>query len=766
ANLLTLYLQASMGKGQYQQVRYDDVSLIPTSLVAWSVPGGAVLDASGLSAHVRFDRKGQQAVYANATDGGIPLWNAVGVFDVRNAVPVANLTVPAESPINQPLVLDATGSLDSDAPLVLQDPSFTSLGSTWKLSGKEVGGTVKATALNDPRGGVKVEVARTAKAGSIYVAQEVPLGRVQPAILTVRVQDQGDLTGYAFLLRESNGTFQKDTPYTFPPAGDRERLLSMPWTPQTANATRLTVYLRFRLPPDSDTVVRFMQPRLISGLAFTWAMDGNTVATGPDPTYTLLPRAAGTHVATVTVADQDGASASASRTINYTDSGYLWESPPPGVLPLSPPTPLALHTIRRGEGREDQIDNGDFSAGKTAWTLADREVGGGAAWRVLSEAGSRFARINVSKAATSGTVYLQQDARRLCTEVSCTFSFDYRGSAQLDMLLRERNATGIPTDVNLPLPPSPGWRHIERSWNVSANATRLTVHLRARLVPDQNASVDFRAVSLQPSLRIDTAVSGPAEPRIRNGTLAAPAPGRYSLRVNVTNAYGQAGTFDRDLQVLPVAVFPTPEGLALRWRTGNGTVRVLNETGATAWSLDLAQPTLPASVPQFYAGDQGFPRLPRGNGTLLLAADGAEAVFPLAGLRERLAGPLMESNATLVRSGWHNVARVRLHTPNDAILGGTARVLEGDREVADAPFVREGQDLVAEVPLPTGLSAHDYRVTVELQDGWGGTLQVPGLALSATPNPAFSGGLLLLGAAALVVGLGLAHRRWQRRRAG
>jgi hypothetical protein len=766
ARTLTVYLQAVIAKGQSQQVRYDDVSLTAVPIVAWSVPGGTVLDSAGLSAHVRFDGKGPQAVYANATDGGVRLWSAAGAFDVPNALPVASLAVPAETPINQPVVLDATGSFDADALLGLQDSAFANLGTAWQASAVEVGGALQATALPDPRGGVLVSVAGATKAGSVYVAQAIALGRTRPATLTVRVQDEGGLDGYAFLLRESNGTFRKDTVFAFPPAGDRERLLSMPWEPQLANATQLTVFLRFRMGPGADAQVRFVQPRLSSGLSYSWSVDGQPVAAGPDPTHALLPRAAGAHTVAVEVTDTDGASTSASAMVNYTDLGFAWGSPPPAVLPLAPPTPLALDTLRRGEGREDQLDNGDFAAGKQGWAFADTEIGGGGAWTVLQEGGRSFARL-AARANQTGSVYLQQDADRLCTTVPCTFSFDYRSDAPLDVLLRNRNGTDAatpPTDLHLRLPASAAWRRIDQPWRLDADAGRLTAYLRMRLDAGQSGTADFRSVALQPTLRIEATATGPGEGRIANGTFAASAPGAYLLHAAVSNPYGQAGGFDRALRVLPVEAFPTTGGLGVRLGPGAGTVEALGPDGEALWSVDLANRSVPAGVPRFESGGQVFVRLPPGNGTLRLSSGGEQGSFALPDLRERLAGPLFAANASLARSGWNSVARVRVHTPDEAIIGGTATVTEAGRPVANASLAREGGDLVGEVRLPLDLARHDYVVAMALRDGWGAQVRLPDAALAVDANPVLGGALALLAATLLVAGLGLGHLLLRARR--
>ncbi|HUR64104.1 MAG TPA: PKD domain-containing protein [Candidatus Thermoplasmatota archaeon] len=764
ARTLTVFLQATMVKGATQQVRYDDVSLTAAPQVAWSVPHGAVLESGTLTARVRFDQKGLQSVYANATEGGVRLWSAVGRFEVRNALPAARLVAPASVAINQPVVLDATESADPDAPLTLLDPAFAGLGATWRLNGLEVGGTSKATPLDDARGGVRVDVSGTAKAGTAFVYQDIRLGRLQNATLTVRVRDHGDLDGYAFLLRESNGTFRKDTAFSFPPAGDREKLLSMPWTPQLANATQLTVYLRLRMGAGKDAQVEFLQPRLHSGVTFSWSIDGRPAATGPDPTYTLLPRSPGAHVAQVTVTDSDGASAAARATLNYTDLGFTWETPPPGVVPLSPPTPLALNTIRRGEGREDQLANADFAAGKKAWTFVDREVGGGGTWTVLSEADRSFARI-AAKATTAGSIYLQQDAGHLCADVPCTLSFDYRSSAGLDVLLRDYNSTDPSSplmDVHILLPPSPGWSHVDQEWSLPPDAGRLVVYLRMRLAAGQAGSADFRAVALQPSLRIDATVSGP-QARLDNGTLAVAAPGTYIVHAAVSNPYGQVGGFDRTLLAFPVAVFPTQGGLGLRAAPGVGTVRVLDGAGATVMGADLASLGAASGVPQFEAGGQTFFRLPA-NGTLVLAAGGAQGTFTLTELRERLPGPLLASNATLVRSGWNSFVRVRIHTPDDAVTGGTATVTEKGSPVATAAFTRDGQDLVADVPLPLDLASHQYVAHAELRDGWGGALHPESRGVAANANPVLAGGLGFLAATLLVAAAGAGYSVWRARR--
>jgi hypothetical protein len=756
---LALYLQGAIAAGTEQQVRFDDVSLAPVPQVRWEAPQGSILDSEVLSAHVVFRQKGLQRVYANATDGGVRLWSAVGSFDVPNVPPQASLQAPAQPLVNQPLVLDASGSLDADAPLALQDPTFAGLGSTWQAVGREVGGTLRATPVADPRGGLLLSVNGTKSAGTVYAYQVVPLVEQRPATLFVRVQDAGDLDGYLLLLRERNGTTQRDTAYRFPPAGQRERPLSMAWTPQLPGATQLVVYLRFQMGAGKSAQVRFLEPRLFAGLTFTWSLDGRPLGSTPTPTLELLPRQPGPHNATVEVADENGGRARASVAMDYIDPGFAWGTPPPPVAPLEFAVPLGLDTIRRVEGAEQQVANGGFAQGVKGWTLVAAEVGGGASWSVRSEAGVPYAHLHAN-ATTAGSVYLQQDPDRLCVEVNCTLSFDYRGTAPLDTILRSRNATGAPADVHVARPAARPWTHVETPWPLAPDVGRLTLYLRAQLGAGQSADVDFRNVVLQPTLHTQAAVAGPGDVQVANGTAAFGGPGAYTVHVDVSNPYGQAGGFDRPVQVLPLAFFPTASGqLGVRLdAAAPASLVLLAADGPEKVRLALTEEGL-AAVAGIRHGSQRFLRLPAApTDRILLESGGQQGAFAAAALPGAGAGGLAAADASLQNVGWGSVVHVRVRSPDQATFNGTVRLAGLAGKALEAPLVRDGDGLAADIPLPLSFQPRAGTLTYDVRDAWGDSLGLAPQPLRVPANPLLAGGVTLAVVAAVAVAAGLAYR--------
>jgi hypothetical protein len=767
ARSVAVFFQANVEPGRAQRVRIDDALLAPAPQVAWSAPGGVVATQSALRATVVFYAKGEQAVYANATDNGVTVWSAMGRFLVDNAPPAAALAPHPTATVNQPAAFDASGSLDPDAPLALRDLNFTALGTTWRTHAASIARATSATPLQDARGGVQVDILGARPNATAFVSQEVPLGRATAGHLAVTVQGIGDVASYSLVLREANATGRRDTGAAFPATRGRETVLDLPWTRQLPDATTLTVLLRFRVAPDGDAQVRFLQPRLVAGLAFSWSLDGAPQAE-QGPVLRVLPRAAGHHTVAVNVTDAEGAWSVATQEVNYTDPGFLWGSAPPAVAPLSPPLDLALSTIHRAEGREEQLRNGDFAAGTAGWGFLDAEVQGAANWSVVAGPDGRFARIRASTA-RAGAVALQQDAARLCARVTCGLSLDYRSDAPLDLLLRERNTTtaGTPVDLHVPAPLSATWRHIEAAWTLPPNPDRLTLYLRALLAAGQSATVDFRNVSLEPALDATVEVTGPGIPQVRNSTATFSAPGRHDLQARVSNHYGQEDRFNRSIEVLPIALFPTPSG-ALGVRSlspyPGAAVTVLDAAGAAKARIDLAELVATPSLEVFGREGQTYFRIAvAATDRVVLQAGGQEGTFAVADLRARFPSAPATANASTAAAGWSTLIRVRVATSDDALLNGTARILEGGREVAQVALARDGDTLAGDVTLPVSLAARSYTVAYELRDAWGEGLPLAQQPLEVPVNPLLGGGLLLLGSALLVAGAGWVALRWQRR---
>jgi hypothetical protein len=759
---VTLFLQTTAPAGTLQELRVDDVTLTPVARVTWEAPGGVLRDSDGPRAHVAFLAKGEQVVYANATDGGVPLWSAVGRFSVRNAAPEARLAPQPSVPLNRPATFDATPSLDADAPLALADPAFAALGTVWRTHGPQVGRSTSVVAdPADPRGAVDIEVLGAVANTTAFLSQDVPLGATTAARLTVWAQDSGDVQAYSIILREStlDGTTRRDTAAAFPPAGLQGQVLQLPWTRQLANATTLTVLLRFRVEPGGDAHVLFAQPRLLSGLTFAWSLDGQAVQRSGVPTLGLLPRAAGPHLLAVNVSDEDGAWSVAAMAVNYTDAGFAWDTPPPAVAPLAPALDLGLASLRRTEGREEQLQNGGFSVGTKAWGLT-AGAGMNASWVVVPDPGGAFARVR-ARATQEAAVALGQDTGRLCAQVACSLSFDYRSDAPLDVVLRERNGTADPIDTHVAAPASAQWRHVAAAWHPTPQAERMTVLLRAVLEAGRNATLDFRAVGLEPALAAAATVTGPGA-TVNGSSLRFAAPGLHALRVTVANPYGQAGVFERTVRVLPATLFPTLDGrLGVRILGPAAGSIVVQGVGADA-AVDLRGG--PADPDAFVRDGARYVRVPAPpDGRVLLQADGQEGVLEVRGLLAAFAALPQGANATAAASGWNTVAHVRVAAPDEALLEGTARILEGSREVARVALARSGPDLVGQARLPLSFAAHDYTVAYTLRDGWGDGMAVAPQSLHAGANPQLWGGLALLAGALVAGAAGLAYSRAQRR---
>jgi len=757
AKTLTVLLQVSIQKGLTQQVRYDDVSLSPIPTVTWSVPGGRLVSQDVLGARVQFAEVGTHVVYANGTDSGVGVWTARGSIEVGNTPPQARLVQAGRSEVNLPMLLDASLSVDVDAPLRLDDEGFDHLGSTWFANGKNVAAAgFNATRTSD---GVHLDVVRASKDGSVSVSQSILVGHSAPAFLVVSARDQGDLDAYAFLFREANATATAEQQVVLPPVGAAGKLLVVPWSPQLRDPLQLTLFLRFRMVAGASAQVTFEHPRLLAGLDFSWSVDGAPVKQGNDPTFTYLTRVPGAHRVDVTVTDEEGARDNASEVADFLDAGYVWPALS-ALLPLVPATDLKLSEIHRVEGSEEQIANGEFAAGKEGWTLNAAEVGGEATWDVRSGSDGSFAHLS-ARAQRSGSVAIQQNIGRTCLEVPCTFSFEARGTAPLEVLLIERNTTDstLALRVNrISAPLSGAWHHFERPWVLDPGSGRATVYLRFLVSANTTASADFRSVSLQPALDIKASATGAGRAVIANGTLSVSEPGPYDIHVAVSNPYGQVGNFDRAVNVLPVGLFPTGQGLAVWAAPGEGTISLENESGDFAWSFNRSRPPAPAGAASFSFGDRLFVRLPDGNGTVVLSSNSEDGRFPLVDLRDRFTGPLLDSNATVHRSGWATSAAIRIATLDDAILNGTAKVYEEGRLVGSAPLVRNGQALVASVPLPLDLRRHSYVVQAVLVDGWGTTLSAPQTTLEVGVNPVLIGSLVFLPMVLLVAVIGWSRR--------
>ncbi|MEA3136469.1 MAG: hypothetical protein QOC71_750, partial [Thermoplasmata archaeon] len=408
--------------------------------------------------------------------------------------------------------------------------------------------------------GLRIDVNRTAKFGSAFVHQSLPVFDDAPFALHVLARDQGNLSAYEFLFREVNRTGAKaDTTFRFQPTSGHWLPLSMAWSPKLAEARTVDVHMRFLIQADRTEHVEFAQPVLWSTLAFAWTIDEapEVKTNGPFLPASLEP---GEHRIGLTVEGAFGTKGQATLDL---DVGL------PDIRPRL--EQLALATLHRpaafsldpvlADGRSP-IRNPAFHEGKAGWRTGSPLDN----WQVEQQDGRPAARL---MAADGIPLSISQTVPNPCVAALCVLDVEHRGDSEATArvrafgsgpsgeLLLEETTFGLPSDT--------GWNRSRLAFEVrSPLADRLVVEVGFLSPGVGNRSLDLRQIVVQRAFADVWEVHGASAAQAGSGLqlpLTFTAPGQHELAVAVTmdrETGPLLGHGQTEITVLPVVLFSRP----------------------------------------------------------------------------------------------------------------------------------------------------------------------------------------------------------------
>ena len=470
----TLAMALQLAGGDSADVTLLEARVTPVTDVAWDFGDGTSVE-HGFDVQHRFARAGSFDVAATLRHPGEPPQPATARVIVENVAPTASVTA-ARIGASARFLLDASSSKDPDgvetrirnADFSLEDPLAWELGT----------GEIQAQgALAVEGGALHLTTEPAGTPGTAFAWQAVPIvpGRAYQFDATVR--DDGNISSYVFLLRETGSARgNHDHVLEHAPVGDNATRVGFTFTPRHNDSTRVVVHLRVALAQDTRADVWFDDVSLRDGLRYDWSLDGKNLTARQAVIDVTIPP--GHHVVRLNVTDVAGATVAAALTLNGTLEGG---EPLAGIEP-----PLFAHhnssaifrgaPSRPGAGVEALLDP-TFERGLAAWDLVQPQA----------------ARIT----ATGGSATLAPDAASpFPAELSQRVPIDPAQTYELH--LRHRGAVGVAQAIIRelhvdaggraevldesvePLLTGDAWRDFRARWTPSeARATHAVVIVRA-----------------------------------------------------------------------------------------------------------------------------------------------------------------------------------------------------------------------------------------------------------------------------------------------
>lgn len=761
-----LFMRILVDPGRDQAVRFDDVSLRSMPTVTWDTTGLTVIASGGFRTSVQAATYGSYTVGVRVSDASTLRGSATLSLNVTNLAPYVGLAGPDVAVAGIPAVLDGFASTDRDPVGRLADPTFSSLGTTWKLSSNgQTGGTFVGRRIGSS---LELAVYAPTQNGTVYALQTLAVTPGVGAAFRVGVRDDGGIREYQMLFRAKNATgAQTDQAYVFPPAGNTGGTLNIDWRPSRADFTSLTIYLRIAVVAGRSASAEFSGPALSAGLSYWWSLDNKTPVAG-GATQEYLFHVPGVHIATLSIRDDEGLTATASWRFTVRPYEYLWALEVPPILPQDLAWRLDASASVREGWTQSPFKNGDFRQGSAGWTFSADEVGGNGTWTIDHDDQGAYAHLT-AVAGKAGSVYLWAEAPAGCVLERCSVSFSYRTpdeASRLHVLLRARvsDAAGVRNvDEALTLGPAMRWTTAATEWTVPPGAKSLRVYLRFLTAPPAQASVDFRDVRIAPLETMAWNITSQAGPVQATGTrpvLSFGAPGFHQAAVTVEDAYGLSHSTTVAFRVTPLRLFPTLEGgIGVQLRDPALHVSIDNTTGLV-WLLQgnstgAAGPRLNATNEQWtlIAPDELAGR------RLNLTAGQATALFDADALLRAL-GPATTQVTTFERTGWNDRLNVAWRLSDTSIGRASVQVLE-DGQLVLVQDLRQGEQSIR---LPFAWGGHTYQTRFVFERQTGETFAVDGATFGVGRNLLLLAGVLL--AAGLMGGSAVILFRRHRRARG
>ena len=264
ATRTTLLVGRSVDANAAFDLRYSLVSLQPDLNVTWDLDGDGLADAVGPTATLTPARAGPHVVRVNATDPWNASAEATVSFDVAPGPLVAAVATPQRLDGGEDLVAGAL--VGRPGPDLLR-------GGRWFATATDGNATVE-----ESPDGALVARALSATDGTLTLSRRVPVVENQTYLLEARVEDEGGVRGYSFVLRNESGGVS--TLATLEDAG----AVTRSFVAEGRNATlsllvRVEAGVEVNVTLSGQTLRALLPPE---GLNLTWTLDGAPLASGAD----------------------------------------------------------------------------------------------------------------------------------------------------------------------------------------------------------------------------------------------------------------------------------------------------------------------------------------------------------------------------------------------------------------------------------------------------------------------------------------------------
>lgn len=587
-----VYLRVRVEANVEARAGFDKAALRPLARVTWDFDGDNATDAMGTTVRHVFPTPGVRngTVTHHRADGRRA--TAPITVAVVNRPPEFGLPPRAETSPEVPISLRLAGLRDPDGRTLLTNGDFTAGLTGWTLRATEVGGDAYAWVEDSAPPELRI-VANSTRNGSIYVSQTVRLASLQPLTLRAEYRDEGPSVRHAWLLRERGPGISVDTTVSLPSAPDWSPV-EYEWTPKLGNTTELTVFLRATVVTGTSTMLTFRNVSLAPAVNVTWRWSDGVTSYGRQFTRTF--EALGRYDANVIATDAFAATTTQTATVDVVNQPPTFSVPSRATVAPGAPITLRVEEMRDPDESE-LIENGDFGAGVSPWSLGAKEIGGDAS--AFVDPGVPSALRIRANSTRDGTAYVSQLVPLGAAQpLLLRAEYEDAGLAVVHEWLLREQAPGVSRDVTIRLPRAADWTMMEYVWTPTLdNATSVTLFLRASVANGTSAELAYRNVSLVSAANVTWRWSDGETSFGTTVTRTFATPGEHDVTVTAADRLGASTSYTIPVSVaLPLDLrvdgprFATPgEAVVLRATPVGMQTNLLTSDFSDGWEMSARE---------------------------------------------------------------------------------------------------------------------------------------------------------------------------------